>query len=156
MYRQETHSASLIVDDARHATQDPEVELGTRLYKLWGRQAGEEIYTLALAGDGELPDVPGAAVLGAPLDTKRFYERMAQLEHRALLSEASLAPTKGQVEQLSSERDRARRALDDAERDRLAAQRALAAHEASLSWRITEPLRLAKHALERVRSGRLR
>jgi SAM-dependent methyltransferase len=156
MYRQETHSGSLIADEGAHRTEDPGIHLGARLYKMWGREAGEELYTLALAGDGELPDLENVAVMGAPLDTKHFYERMAQLEHRALLREAQLAGARDRAARLAAERDRARQALDEAERDRLAAQRALDALQATLSWRITAPLRQSKQALARARSARAR
>ncbi len=152
MYRQESQTASIITDDLGHALQDPRCEIETRLYKMWGREAGEELYTIALAGDGELPDLSAVAVMGAPLDTKHFYERMAQLEHRALLSEAQLAGANQREALLSAERDRARHELDEAQHDRLAAERARAAMEDSISWRITAPLRRANQRLARLRS----
>ncbi len=145
MYRQESHSASLITDDARHAIADPSLELGARLYKMWGRDAGEELYTIALAGGGELPDVGGVGVVGPPLETKRFYERMAQLEHRGLLNET-------QARQVKTELVRTRHALAEAERDRDALQGALTDMQASVSWRVTAPLRRGKQTVAQMRS----
>jgi SAM-dependent methyltransferase len=145
MYRQETHSGSLVTDDISHAMADPSVELGARLYKLWGRDAGEELYTIALAGDGELPDVPGVAVIGPPLETKRFYERMAQLEHRGLLNETRARQVEARAEQLAA-------GLAEAERDRDALRVALDDIQDSMSWRVTAPLRRGKQTLAQMRS----
>lgn len=71
-------------------------------------------------------------------------EQPAVWEHRAALAEAELAACEEQVKALELLRDRLLDTLSESERRRAAVEELLAAHRASVSWQVTEPLRAAK------------
>ena len=132
---------------------------------------GEETYTLALAGDEPLAERAGLAVLADPVEIRqwveRFQEQQAVLErqHDAWAAaeraaeqrrdaQRALADAETALAELPSLRERARLAEEAsrrlAERSQQAEERANRAEavgasmRASLSWRVTAPLRVAK------------
>lgn len=170
LYRQRDHIASLLTDDRGFGTEGPTVPIEAVVRKLSGGAPGEETYTVAVAGDQPPPAMPGLAFLAEPLDILPLMERMGLLEHRALVAEAELSASHGEVNTLTFARDRAlvllketelRRAqleqeLTSAQAGRASAERLLADHRASVSWRLTTPLRASKRALAAYRAGRSR
>jgi len=139
---------------------------------------GEETYTLALASDAAIPDIPGLVTLAAPVEIRQWVERFESqqevLQRQADLlatarrdadrrreAQKALADAETRLAALPALRERARLAeeahRDLAERVEAAEQRAdraeqvVAGLQASLSWRITAPLRAAKRLRGRAR-----
>lgn len=177
LYRQRDHITSLLIDDEGFAADDHSVPVAATVRKLRGGTPGEETYTVAIAGDRPPPAMAGIALLTEPIDIVAFAERLGLLEHRALLAEAELSASYGEINSLAFSRDQAvallketelrraqlehelaeaTRALTAAEDARVAAEHWLAEHRASLSWRITIPLRLIKRVAISYRAGRRR
>lgn len=71
--------------------------------------------------------------------------RLDGSEHRAAVAEAELAACEEQVKALELQRDRLLDTVSESERRRAAVEDLLAAHRASVSWRVTQPMRAAKH-----------
>jgi SAM-dependent methyltransferase len=154
MYRQQTHLASLLSDDAAYAAHDPETQTRVNLLKLLGGRPGDELYTIGLAGDGELPAVESIAALGGTFETKPLHERINLLEHRVMLAEAQSEAARANEEAALQALEDARHNQAVAETARDAAQRAIADLEASASWQVTRPLRAAKRAALSSRTPR--
>lgn len=77
------------------------------------------------------------------------------LEQRAAAARAELLAAEAEVEALRLRQAQTLALLSDTERRRAAAEHWLAAHRASLSWRVTEPLRRVKRlAGSRTRGSR--
>jgi SAM-dependent methyltransferase len=185
-YRQQTHVGSLISDDEEFEVADAGTPLDVDVRKVVGGSPGDELYTVAIAGDGELPELPGMAVLTSHLDVRTWYEAMTKVERRALLAEADVAALTGETSVLGFEHDQAllrlrgadqaRREnearaseaearaqdaetrladvtarLQAAERRAEAAEHWLTDHQASVSWRVTTPLRAAKRGAQAAR-----
>jgi len=146
MYRQQTHLAALVSDDRGYAARDPDTEVPARLYKTAGGEPGDELYTVGLAGDDELPSVDSAVSLGGTFDTKALHERIHLLEQLMALTEAKSAAALANEQSLRQAIDDAQRARAEAEAARDAAEKWLAGLQASASWRLTSPLRAAKRA----------
>ena len=138
---------------------------------LSAKPLGEETYTLALASDAPIPGAPGLVTLAAPVDIRAWVERFAEqqgvLERQADAlgnaqrdadrrreAQKALADAETVLAELPSLRERARLAeeahraladrLGEAEQRAERAERVTAGLQASLSWRITAPLRAAK------------
>lgn len=84
LFRQHPWLASLVTDDDGFAASDPGVDLDARVGKTDGASGGDELYTLAAASDGPLPDLKRFAVLSGTIDLRAWQERVWALE-RALL-----------------------------------------------------------------------
>ena len=135
------------------------------------KAAGEETYTLALAGDEALAEHAGLVTLADPVEIRqwveRFQEQQTELERqhdvweagkrsdeRRIEAQRALADAQTELAELPSLRERARVAEEAsrrlAERAQQAEERAhraeavSASMRASLSWRVTAPLRAAK------------
>ena len=145
---------------------------------LSSKPLGEETYTLALASDGPIPAAPGLVTLAAPVDIRAWVERFAEQQDvlqrqadalgtahrdadRRREVQKALAGAETALAEVPSLRERARlaeeshRALADrvgeAEQRRDRAERVTAEVYASLSWRITKPLRVVKKLRSRGR-----
>ena len=136
IYRQQTHVGSLLTDDRGHSIDDPSVPIDARLLKLSGGEPGDEIYTIGIAGNCELPVLQSVAVLSSAIDAE-------QLHQQALLAEQLSASERARAA-ADRARESAERAQAEAEEARAAAEAWLAAHRESFSWRVTAPLRAAK------------
>jgi SAM-dependent methyltransferase len=152
MYRQQTHVCSILTTDDGHAIDDPAVAIDASVRKVSGGEPGDELYTVALAGDSELPRMESVAVLGKSVQVKSFYEHIAALEQRALLADAEHAASRAQVAALMFERARVAEQLMAADRARATAERRLAAQHNSLSCRLSRQLSAAKRAVVRLRT----
>jgi SAM-dependent methyltransferase len=170
MYRQQTHYASMISDDRVFERAEPRVALSASVHKTVGGRPGAELYAVAAATDGVLPDPEDIVVLANPVLIKHFAERLAFLEDQAVREQAAAAlarveavaaanlhaDTRALVAHLErrlteSETHRALLAteLEDSRRRLGDSDRWLADHRGSISWRITAPLRAAKRAASR-------
>jgi ubiquinone/menaquinone biosynthesis C-methylase UbiE len=88
IFRQQVHMATLLSDDDGQAAADPGTEVPASVRKLAGQEAGQELYAVALAGDGELPEVPNVAVLGGAVAVRQWQDSLAAWEARARHAEA--------------------------------------------------------------------
>ena len=123
LYRQHPWVTSLISDDAGFGEKSPAVEIGASVRKVAAVAAGHEVYTLAAASDGPLPDLAaGTAVLTDAVDLRAWRDRVNALE-------AQLRATRGRIAGL---------------------QEKVAAVQSSASWRVTSPLRSAKRQVARL------
>ena len=143
--RQHAWLASAVLDDEHAADASLRDRADVRVAKGVAREPGSEPYTIALASRAELPETTGAIVLG-------------DLADAALGAELELAR-----EQLAREQERAHDELAALQRveadlrrdtatllDQLDDKRAELRHVyASVSWRLTEPLRRAKRLRRR-------
>jgi ubiquinone/menaquinone biosynthesis C-methylase UbiE len=160
--RQHTWVASGIFDDAAFRTVGNEEIEGAQLRKACEDEPGRETYTLALAGDGELPLGRGLVSLTADVDLREWSERLeaanqvveAAAGDRDLRHSAELEAMRSELgalrEQLAA--DGAELARREAELGRLndleaklgVAYQVTLEYEtvlASTSWRVTRPLR---------------
>ena len=65
LWRQKPWLASLILDDTDSASRSTDTELTVQSTKIAAAEPGDEVYTLAVASDGALPRMHGAADLRA-------------------------------------------------------------------------------------------
>lgn len=91
LYRQHQWISSLITDDAGLQTRSSGVEIAASVRKVAGIAPGEEVYTLAVAADGPLPVMGGAAILTGAIDLRWWHDKVTALEHErdALLGSVS-------------------------------------------------------------------
>jgi SAM-dependent methyltransferase len=171
-YRQQSHVASLVAGDEEFAASDAGTALPVDIRKVVGGAPGDELYTVVVAGDGDLPELRGTAVLTSAMDVRAWYQAISNVEHRALLAKADADTANGEIGMLRFEHEQALlrlRAADAARREnearandaeaRLAemtarveaAERWLADHQSSVSWRVTTPLRAAKRGAQTAR-----
>lgn len=152
LYRQHAHLASLLCDEDGFRSTDGGQILDADLRKVAAAEGGE-LYTVAAAGDDELPALRGVAVAADVFDYKEMVELAWALEERAIVAEADAAISHEQARASAAAHERAEELVRSGEHARLQAERGLAAQEASISWRVTAPLRWAK-ARARARAGR--
>jgi hypothetical protein len=150
------------------AIADSGVDLEASARKLVGGAAGEELYTLALAGDSALPTPTAVAVLGGALDARSLIEQARRWEERAVLAEADAAAWRADrwsseavAQELAKELSRCEEGCRhaDAERQELEIQRReletqLNVVLTSRSWRLTRPLRATVAMARGARSRR--
>ena len=83
LVRQHDYIVSAVLSDESYA-QDASTPLsGVELRKLVTGQPGDELYTLALASDGELPELPQLAALIGPFELKEWIAA-TQAQHAAI------------------------------------------------------------------------
>lgn len=176
LVRQQSYVSAAILGDDLFASADTLME-GVELSKLSAEATGDELFTLAIAGDGELPEMPSLTVMTSRIalddwlksslaqdkalrEHRRYIQELEpkvegwrELEVRLTEAEHHLAMMPQllrEVEESRSERDVLR-----SERDGLLnSAHELQAAKASLSWRITRPLREGKVMLTRFGLGR--
>ncbi len=153
LLRQHGWFATAILSETALGASDG-AELEARVAKTAAIEPGAEIFTLALAGDAALPETGEAVVLGPEIDQRAMAAAAsASAEQARLLGERS-----AELHERSAQLEDARRRLVEAEQGlaELPALRGsqieLAAVKASLSWRLTAPLRRLRRPL---RGGKL-
>jgi SAM-dependent methyltransferase len=150
------------------APQEPLSELP--LYKLAAQEAGAELFTIAIAGNGDLPTLRSLATMASHLaidewvSVSREQEKALQ-EHRRYIQEletrveerehleSRLLETEQRLAQLPGMEQELER-LKPVERELVVTQAELLSVKSSFSWRITQPLRNAKAYLGAFRPRR--
>jgi len=138
--RQHAWLASAVLDDEQAADASLQVRDDVRVAKGLGRDPGSEPYTVALASREPLPETTGAVVLGALADAalgaelERAREQLTREQERARTELAALQRVEADL------RQDAATLLEELD-DKRAELRGV---YASVSWRLTEPLRRAK------------
>lgn len=84
LYRQHPWIATLITDDRELLLDDPAIDLKAKARKAARVLPGEELFTLAVAGDGDLPELEPLTMLGDPVDV-RSWQRTVSLERELQL-----------------------------------------------------------------------
>lgn len=162
-------ATTLFSDEAVVAAEGASVQ-GANVRKLKGRQPGDEVYTVALASDRPLPAVRDTVVLTSMADVRGWLERfrdqqavlsaqadtLADLAHsiadrddllaRLAEAETALQERPAILAQLEASESAQQRLAEELEKLRPRARHADVI-EASLSWRLTKPLRSVKQRL---------
>lgn len=161
--RQHTWIASAILDDTDFSRGENAPLESVAVHKATGGKPGLETYTVALAGEGELPADQGLLSLTADVDIRDWSARLESAA-RVEASSAAEADSKRQAELEMLRHElaelRAQLAAGEQELARLTAVEAqlagaapaLREYEAvlgSLSWRVTRPLRALTARLRR-------
>lgn len=174
LVRQHNFLATTLLDDRDAAVGGGAPIASPEVRKLEARKAGAELYTVALAGDGEVPEARPFIALASTAEVRVWLERF-EGQQRVLESQADalteLAQTVADREDLlkrlsegeavlqrqpalearlkAAESGQQRLAvdIDNLRRRAEEAERGLEALQASFSWRVTRPLRVVKRLL---------
>lgn len=164
---------ALLMDDAAQLGGAQQLH-GAELRRLAPKAPDEEVYTIALVGDGDLPEVSDLVALSSPVEIREWLERF-QAQQRILEQQADLLV---EVQRCGEQHTATLARLEEAETalaglsglqvklevsqhalrtlaDQTGGLQARAEHaeaelrrlEGSLSWRLTRPLRAAKRRL---------
>jgi SAM-dependent methyltransferase len=106
LYRQQTHLTSLIADDPGFTASRPDAAVDVEVRKVVGGEPGYELYTLAIAGDRDLPELPGTALLTDTFDIKAWSERATEAERRVAELEREVARLESDARRRNVETDR--------------------------------------------------
>jgi SAM-dependent methyltransferase len=165
LMRQQSYVTSAVLSDERFS-QSSEQPLDLPLYKLTDDELDSELYTLAIASDSELGDLPSQAAMTDSLGLSEWVEASKTQEralqaHRQYIEELEVkVADRTHLQMRLIELEQQVAALPDlaleveelgranAELGRTAAE--LQSTKASFSWRITRPLRDAKGTLRRL------
>jgi SAM-dependent methyltransferase len=154
LFRQQAHLATLLADDATFAVADAERQLDAEVRKTSAAPEGE-LYSVAVAGDGQLPVLGNIAVLADIFDIRTLFETAWAWEERAISAGADAEASRTEARLADMARERAHELLEESERARQEAEYWLVDLKASASWRVTAPLRRAKALAEAGRFGPL-
>jgi protein-L-isoaspartate O-methyltransferase len=167
LLRQHSYLASAILTDEQFQAGDGGVLPGVPVRKQVGGELGSERFTLAIAGNGELPEMPESATLTSDLQLRHYFEvvdgqgaviqdlraRIDELDgrlaaqqetaERLMTAEADLA----RLPELEMHLDRARGVIEQRDVDLRETQSRLQEVLGSSSWRLTRPLRAAMRVL---------
>jgi SAM-dependent methyltransferase len=163
LLRQHPWTASLILGDAAGASADPTEALDAGAATCAALSPGEETYTIGVASQHPLPELPAQLVAGRSEELRDLAEERdrlaAQLAERQETIAAQVARGDALHEQLlrtgdaldlaRRERDQARREREHEHGLRTTAEGTLDDVVGSASWRLTAPLRRAKQRLGR-------
>lgn len=166
LHRQNAYLASLLAGEGAFTAQAATEPLAAEVRKLVATPT--ELYTVAVAGDAQLPALPDVLTLGGVFEIRRLLEYAWGWEERAISAEADAAASRGeqQVSALARVRseelaegaewalEATRAALLDVESDLSHARAQLAAVRTSKSWQVTSPLRRITSAALRARRSR--
>lgn len=150
LYRQQAHLVSLIDDDAAFAQRAEDQDLPARVRRLARADPGEELYTVAAASDASPPDMSALAFIGGALEERAWHDLAWSRQERVLIAEAEASASEADAHAARLECARSFELVRRAEDGRRRAERALEAHQASLSWRATRSLRSGKRGLRRA------
>jgi SAM-dependent methyltransferase len=193
LYRQSPWLAAAIFDDDESRSTGIDAAMQPKVVKLAAVEPGAEMYTVALASDGPLPEADAIALLGKPFELRWWQEQLAGMKeqldaarangerlstellrlkeeldgaareaatlrqttataresesrsaHRVLEVEAILADSQARVAALEEAYTAHSGQLANLQERLDRADRVQAAMKASISWRLTAPLRLLK------------
>jgi GT2 family glycosyltransferase/SAM-dependent methyltransferase len=91
IWRQQPWLGSLILGDAELAAADVSTELDVSFSKATAARPGDEVYTLAVASNGPIPELEGIAMLTGPESLQRWTGREEALEARIRALEGTLS-----------------------------------------------------------------
>ena len=130
LYRQSPWLSAAILDDEQSRAADRQPIQAAHVVKLAAVQPGSEVFTVALASAGELPDPEALVVMGDPFEIRWWHEQLDIVieERDRLLSEREQAI--GEREQLLST---LRTQASEHEQERQERGRALLAAKARLA-----------------------
>jgi SAM-dependent methyltransferase len=117
LHRQLAHLASTVLDDEASAVGDGEAVPGVDLRKLAVGRPGGEDHTLAVAGEGPLPELGRLALLAPPGAIQRVHDSARTWEDRALHAEAEAAATRVQVNLARMHQEAATKVLRERDRE---------------------------------------
>jgi SAM-dependent methyltransferase len=80
LYRQHVWLGTAVLTDEEFESADDDREHRFPIHKLGSTRPGFETYTVAVAGDGDLPDLESLAALGEPFELRQWQERVDELE----------------------------------------------------------------------------
>jgi ubiquinone/menaquinone biosynthesis C-methylase UbiE len=119
LYRQSPWLTAAIFDDAQSEATGVEHQLEPKVMKVASVAPGEEMYTVALASDGELPEAHAIALMGTPFELRWWQEQLTaarengqlllerqQVQHEELHSAAREAATLRQAAATAHENER--------------------------------------------------
>jgi GT2 family glycosyltransferase/SAM-dependent methyltransferase len=150
LHRQHPWVSTLITDDVGLEVRDVETDTAAMLRKVAPLKPGRETYTLALASDADLPELPGVAVLAGLNEAESWHSSAKAWESWGLSVKRQLDDVRLQLRALEEHVA----AHPDADASALAAgtaelERELAGMRESRSGRVTAPLRAAHRLLHR-------
>jgi SAM-dependent methyltransferase len=76
LYRQSSWLGAAVLDDEQSRAIGVEAELTLRVIKIGSVEPGDEVFTLALASDGELPAPDAVALMGEPFEVRWWEEQL--------------------------------------------------------------------------------
>ena len=161
LYRQADWITSAILDDELHGFEGEKPLRDVELRKSVAAELGDELYTLALAGNAALPEPPPSAVLGSVAEIKAVAEASRELARRAALAEheavevhRELAALRNRLLALETELARARQAVARQSADLDAAEATMRELETATRAELEEAHR-AIHEMQATRTWRL-
>jgi SAM-dependent methyltransferase len=168
LLRQQTFLTAAVLSTPLFKSAPAEPLADLPLYKLVGLEPGEEVFTLAVAGDGTLPAMPSLAVMSGQLGIHEWVSALeaqeeALQQHRRYIQELETKVLeREQLEErlLNAEQrltrlpelERRLGELTPVKRELELTQAALQSTTNSVSWRITKPLRDVKGRLRSLLS----
>jgi O-antigen biosynthesis protein len=167
LYRQADWIASAVLDDELHGFEGQKPLRELQLRKAVAAEPGDELYTIALAGNGALPEPPASAVLGTAAEIKAVAEagerierdrrelarRTAQADHDAAETHRELAALHNRLLALETELARARQQVSRHSADLEAAESKV--HELEGLRDELEKAHQAIHEMQETKAWRL-
>jgi 2-polyprenyl-3-methyl-5-hydroxy-6-metoxy-1,4-benzoquinol methylase len=106
LYRQSSWLGAAVLDDNQSRAIGVEAELMLRVIKIASVEPGDEVFTVALASDAELPTPDALALIGKPFEIRWWEDRLDE------------AISERDNERVERTREQAERDREQAERDR--------------------------------------
>jgi SAM-dependent methyltransferase len=151
LMRQHAYVGAAVLSDEEFAGSAEQPFAGGPLYNLAAAQPDQELYTLAIAGGGDLPEVPGLVMLTSHLALNEWIDHIATYEETLRAQRRYIAEMTAIVEDyhlISLSLQKAEAACGEAQEEVAQLKAKHHAEQAellnSLSWRITQPIRAAK------------
>jgi O-antigen biosynthesis protein len=132
LYRQADWITSAVLDDELHRFEGEKPLKDVQLSKSVASELGEELYTLALAGNGALPEPPPSGVLGSVAEINAVAEASRQLDRVRHELARRTARSDHEVVKLHSELAALRNRLLALETELARARQSVARHDADL------------------------
>jgi 2-polyprenyl-3-methyl-5-hydroxy-6-metoxy-1,4-benzoquinol methylase len=101
LYRQSPWLTSAILDTEQAQRVGREHPLHPTVMKLAAVEPGEEMYTVALASDAELPPADAVALMGKPFELRWWHDQLTSARREARTAQEHLTSARGDVERLS-------------------------------------------------------
>jgi hypothetical protein len=147
LHHQNAHLASLVSGEEIASGEADSTSMSADVRKL--SAAREELFTIAVAGDVELPEIGDVLMLGGVFEARELLETTWEWEERAVAAEADAAASRTEAANAVLARERAELLVAEGEAQRRALEAQLGGVLASVSWRMTTPLRRAARAARR-------